>query len=221
MIFSMKDIFLFIILPFVIFFIVFILFLFIFSFIFFKYKRKKFLEEYKNEEWLPVVNEEGKIIGKSPRSICHDGNNKFLHPVVHIHIINSKKRLLLQKRAITKDIQPGKWDTSIGGHISFGEKLENAIQREAKEELGIDIDLSKIIPFHKYIFELNIEREYVFSFVYFYDGEITFKKDEIEEVSFFSKNDIKELIAKNFVTENFIKEFSYLQEKEFFSSLLF
>ncbi len=218
--FLTKDTFLLIFLPFIAFLIIFISLFIFFLIMYIKYKKKKFFEQYKDEEWLPVVDNNGHIIGKSPRSICHNGNSRLLHPVVHIHIVNSDKKLLLQKRSITKEIQPGKWDTSIGGHISFGESLQQAIEREAKEELGIDIDFSKLIPFHSYIFELEIEKEYVFSFIYIYDGEITFQKDEIETVSFFTKKDITDLIDKNLVTENFIKEFSFLKEKEFFPYLI-
>ena len=36
-----------------------------------------------------------------------------------------------------EDIQPGKWDTSVGGHVDLGESVEMALHREVKEELGI------------------------------------------------------------------------------------
>ena len=85
---------------------------------------------YENEEWFPVVDTSGKVIGKAPRSVCHDGKSMLLHPVVHLHIFNKRGLLYLQKRSVRKDIQPGKWDTSVGGHISFGEDLETALNRE-------------------------------------------------------------------------------------------
>lgn len=214
-----KDLFFLIILPLLIFFILFISILIIFLIVIVNYKKKKFIEKHKNEEWFPVVNEDGNIIGKSPRSICHNGT-KILHPVIHIHIVNTDKKLLLQKRSLKKDIQPGKWDTSIGGHISFGESLQDALLREAKEEMGIDIDFSKLIPFKKYIFESDIEKEFVFSFIYIYDGKIDFQKEEIEEINFFSNREILDLIDKNLVTQNFIKEFLFLKESEFYKYLV-
>jgi len=212
----LKDVFVLIILPLLIFFVLFIGLVVVFIVLMIQYKKYKFLEKYKDEEWLPVVNEKGNVVGKSPRSICHNGS-KILHPVVHIHIVNKERKLLLQKRSLTKDIQPGKWDTAIGGHISFGESLEVAIERESKEELGINIDFSKLIPFNKYIFESDIEKEFVFSFIYLYDGEIDFQKDEIDEVSFFNSDEILRLIDMDLVTQNFIKEFSYLRNSKFYS----
>jgi len=88
------------------------------------------------EEWLPLVNEEGAITGKAPRSVIHNGS-LLLHPVVHLHVITPRKTLLLQKRPLSKAIQPGKWDTAVGGHISAGEDLETALKRGTEEEIGL------------------------------------------------------------------------------------
>ena len=57
------------------------------------------------EEWLPVVDEKGEVIGKATRRSCHSGS-KLLHPVVHLHLINSKGDIFLQKRSQKKDLLP-------------------------------------------------------------------------------------------------------------------
>ena len=69
-----------------------------------------------NQELLPLVDEEGNVIGSATRGQCHDGS-KLLHPVVHLHVFDSLGRLYLQQRPLWKDIQPGKWDTAVGGHV--------------------------------------------------------------------------------------------------------
>lgn len=159
-----------------------------------------------NIEYFDIVDNNGKAIGNASREYCHSGS-KLLHPVIHIHIINSKKELLLQKRKKNKDIQPGKWDTSIGGHIQAGEALDKALIREAKEEAGIDINLDKIIPLKKYIYESEIEKEYIYSFIYLFDGKIIFQKSEIDKIKFLSFDKICSLIKNNKTTPNFAKEF--------------
>ena len=47
--------------------------------------------------------------------------------------------LYLQKRPDWKDIQPGKWDTAVGGHMDYGETPEEALSREVREELGTKV----------------------------------------------------------------------------------
>ncbi len=177
-------------------------------------KKRAFYNKYKNDEWFDIVNENGQIIGKAPRSICHNGS-KLLPPVVHIHIFDSKHRLLLQKRSKSKDIQPGLWDTSVGGHISSGEKLEDALKREASEELGLNIDLNRFIPLSRYIYESTIEKELVFSFIYITDDKISFQTSEIDEIKFYQKGEVIELIKNGETTQNFNLEFKLLTEQKF------
>jgi isopentenyl-diphosphate delta-isomerase type 1 len=163
------------------------------------------------EELFSIVDENGKVIGKAERKLCHSGS-KLLHSVVHIHIINSQNKLLLQKRRMDKDIQPGKWDTSVGGHVQSGESIIDAVKRETLEEAGVVVDLSKLKPIKEYIFESDIEREFVYSHIYYYDGEIKFQESEIDKVDFFDKNEIEKLIDAKETTFNFIKEFGILKE---------
>lgn len=88
------------------------------------------------EERFPVVDATGKVLGCATRGECHSGSH-LLHPVVHLHVFNSKGEVYLQKRPEWKDIQPGKWDTAVGGHVDYGETPEEALVREVREELGI------------------------------------------------------------------------------------
>lgn len=75
------------------------------------------------EEMFPIVDEQGNIVGAATRGECHDGSKK-LHPVVHLHVFNSKGELYLQKRPEWKDIQPGKWYFSRWS-CRFGRKRRN------------------------------------------------------------------------------------------------
>ena len=158
----------------------------------------------KKEEWLPLLNEKGEVIGKAPRSVCHS-DKKYLHPVIHLHVINKNGEIYLQKRALNKKIQPGKWDTAVGGHIAFGETIETGLQREAFEELGI-VDF-KALPVANYIWESTVEREFVFCYVTRYDGGISPDKKEVADGKFWSLNEIEKNIGKGILTPNFEEEY--------------
>jgi isopentenyldiphosphate isomerase/intracellular septation protein A len=157
-----------------------------------------------SEELLPIVNTKGEIVGKAPRSVCHS-SKEYLHPVVHLHVINSKGEIYLQKRPLDKKIQPGKWDTAVGGHIAFGEDLETGLKREAFEEIGIKDFDAKLLD--KYIWESDVEREMVFCFIANIDSGISINKDELADGKFWPKSEIKANLGKNIFTPNFEDEF--------------
>lgn len=159
------------------------------------------------EEWFPLVNEAGETIGKATRKECHSGS-KLLHPVVHLHIFNDAGDLYLQKRSMTKDIQPGKWDTAVGGHVDLGETVEEALRREVREELGITDFIPQLIT--RYIFESEIEKELVNSFRTIYNGTITPDPSELDGGRFWTATEIKDNLGKNIFTPNFEKEYQRL-----------
>lgn len=156
------------------------------------------------QELFPVVDEEGNVIGKILRGQAHDGT-KILHPVVHLHVFNSKGELYLQHRPAWKDIQPDKWDTATGGHVDYGEDVESALKREVREELGITDFTPEFVC--KYIFEGKRERELVYVHRTTYDGPVTPSAEELAGGRFWSREEILSSIGKGIFTPNFEDEY--------------
>lgn len=152
-----------------------------------------------NQEMFPLVDEEGNIIGAATRGECHNGS-RLLHPVVHLHVFNSRGELYLQKRPEWKDIQPGKWDTAVGGHVDLGESVEQALRREVREELGIT-DFTPERVTH-YVFESVRERELVFTYKTVYDGPV-YPSDELDGGRFWPVEEIRANLGKGIFTPNF------------------
>ena len=185
---------------------------FVYEFIRARRKRSDWLEQYKDDEWFDIVDEQGRVTGRAPRTVCHSGPG-MLHPVVHIHIIDAKDRIFLQKRSMKKQIQAGKWDTAVGGHIASGEKIEDGIKREAAEELGITEFKVQFIA--RYVWETEVESELVFMFVSRYNKAISINKEEIDEGKFWRIKKIKESLGKGMFTPNFEFEFDILLKNYF------
>lgn len=161
------------------------------------------------DELFPVVDEAGNVIGSATRCQCHSGA-KILHPVVHLHVRDRAGRLYLQKRSMSKDIQPGKWDTAVGGHIDYGEDVMTALRREAREELGLtDFEPIKLFS---YVFESDVERELVNSFTAVVDEtQISIDPVEIDEGRFWELTEIDSKLGKSVFTPNFEHEYSLLR----------
>lgn len=157
-----------------------------------------------SQEIFPVVDENGKVIGPATRGECHSGR-MLLHPVVHLHVFNSKGEIYLQRRPDWKDIQPGKWDTAVGGHIDYGETPEEALQREVREELGITAFTPEFVD--RYVFESQRERELVYVNRTTYDGEIHPSAEELDGGRFWTIQEISEAIGTGVLTPNFESEF--------------
>jgi isopentenyldiphosphate isomerase len=156
-----------------------------------------------NEEIFPVVDENGTTVGKATRGECHSGS-KLLHPVVHLHLFDSSGRIYLQQRPLWKDIQPGKWDTAVGGHIDYGETVDAALRRETQEELGLtDLSVEFLL---KYVFESERERELVHVFRATYDGDVR-PSDELDGGRFWSLDELREAFGKGVLTPNFEQEY--------------
>ncbi len=160
-----------------------------------------------DEEWLPIVDTTGKVTGKALRSVCHNGQ-KLLHPVVHLHVINHAGHVFLQKRPVNKLIQPGKWDTAVGGHIAFGEDVKTALKREAFEEIGLENFSAR--PLGSYVFESNVEREMIYSFITHDFRGINIHSNEVAEGRFWSKKRIESNIGNGTFTPNFEHEYKLL-----------
>lgn len=157
-------------------------------------------------EKLPIVNVDGEVVGITTRREAHSNSElKPLHPVVHLHVFNSKSEIYLQKRPEWKDVQPGKWDTATGGHVAYGESIDKALLREVKEELGITDFAPEFIG--KYVFESDVEKELVYMFKTIYDNIIYPDPDELAGGRFWAKEEIHEAIGKGILTPNFEYEY--------------
>lgn len=166
-----------------------------------------------SEEWFPVVESTGEVVGMSRRSYCHSGV-KVLHPVVHLHILDRMGRLYLQQRADHKDLLPGVWDTAVGGHVSYGEAITEALYRESREELGFtEFNPISIVT---YIFESGIEKEMVNVFAAVGSNFVLVPNpDELKGGRFWTLQEIEEHLGDGTFTPNFESEFNMIRQQLF------
>jgi isopentenyl-diphosphate delta-isomerase type 1 len=162
-----------------------------------------------DDEILDLVDERGLVVGQARRGDCH-GDPRLLHQAVHVLVFAPDGALFLQRRARTKRIQPGRWDSSVGGHVDHGEHHLNAARREMAEELGLDDPELPLTFQHQYIWRSGVESEYVRTFRCSHPGPFTLHPDEIEEGRFFTAEELRALPGTGEATPNLEHELELL-----------
>jgi isopentenyl-diphosphate delta-isomerase type 1 len=161
----------------------------------------------ESEEELELLDVEGRVIGLVTRSECHS-NPFLLHAAVHVFVIDNNGRIFLQKRSKRKMVQPGKWDTSVGGHVAPGEAPDEAASREMLEELGIQTGELEFL--HRYIWRSAIESELVMTYRCQHEGPFDINMNEIEDGRFFTIPELHELKSSGDMTPNLEHELRLL-----------
>lgn len=166
-----------------------------------------------SEEWYPIVNQEGNVIGKIEKKESLLNQQKFLHPVIRIHILNNDM-IYLQKRVASDLIAPQKWDTAISNHIHFGETVDDCLASTAKIRYGI----KEIKPVFLTKYELETKDEKQLAFVYYTNQFKNLKPlcPNIAEGKFWPIKQVRAELNSGIFTDNFVKEFEYLCKHSFF-----
>ncbi len=94
-----------------------------------------------NDELLDLVNEKDEIIGTIWRSEYDklESENLGYIRAVEMFIVNDKNELWIPKRTAHKTIAPNGLDFSVGGHVSSGETYPEAMLKETREELNMNL----------------------------------------------------------------------------------
>ncbi len=150
-----------------------------------------------SSEQIILVDEKDREVGTEEKLRVHQEGK--LHRAFSIFVFNSDGKLLLQQRAKTKYHSGGLWANTCCSHQRLGEKLEEAIHRRLKEEMGFDCDLKKIFSFiYKVNFDNGLtENELDHVFVGRFSGTPNPGKTEVETWKWISLNELKKDIGKN------------------------
>lgn len=163
-----------------------------------------------SDELLPLVEPNGIVYGQASRAWVHSGV-LVLHPVVHLHILDRFGKMYLQKRAMNKDLLPGYWDTAVGGHVSYGESVPEALFRETSEELGLEA--FNPVFLEAYVYETKRDKEFVFVHAMVGHPELHPNAAEVSEGRWWSIPELEEAMGKNILTPNFESEFARIKDK--------
>lgn len=145
-----------------------------------------------SDEIFDVVDQNDVVIGRDTRAEVH--RLGLRHRSVHLLVFDSTGRVFLQKRSMSKDENPGQWDTSVAGHVDSGESYDQCVIREAAEELGIHLTH---VPQRLFKFEASEDTGMEFCWIYrtVSDGPFELNKDEIDEGGWFEPEKLDAVLA--------------------------
>ncbi len=162
----------------------------------------------KDIEMLPIVDKEGNIIGRASREECHN-NPELIYPVVRLHLFNHQGKVLLQRRSLKSDIEAGKWDAAVAGHIMYGETADQAIIRECAEELNFKLENFQAIS--QRLFKAKTSTALMMVYIGLVEEKPTPNYEEVEEVEFFNLSEIPPLINKGLTSKGLEEELIQLK----------
>ena len=93
-------------------------------------------------ELLNVYDASGAVVGSMPRG--ESQTQGLAAGAVQLLLLDGAGRVLLQRRREDKE-NGGLWDKSVGGHVQAGEAFDNALVREANEELFGSADADRVV----------------------------------------------------------------------------
>lgn len=161
-----------------------------------------------SEEYFDLIEDASSgVIGRATRKECH-GNPALLHRSIRVLILHPDgKRMLLQKRALSKDVFPGRWDMAVGGHVDSGETPLCAARREMAEELGLDSNLP-LQEVYTIKVRNSFESENVSAYSAISGGPFRIREEELSEVRFFTREELTLLkeTAPDLLTPLLIRE---------------
>lgn len=141
-----------------------------------------------SEEIFDVVNARDEVVDHKPRSEVH--RLGLMHRAVHVLVFNARGEVFLQKRSMSKDRQPGLWDSSASGHLDSGEEYDACAVRELKEEIGLRLSAPPERLF-KLAASPETDQEHVWIYRCTAEGPFELHPEEIERGGWFAPAEVR------------------------------
>lgn len=179
--------------------------LYIFQF----FRTNKLIKKLKEEEWLPIINEDGDVTGKIAKAVSVNMKNRFLHPVVRV-ALTCRGKIFLQSRDETEVLDAGKIDHPFEKYILFKHEVNIAVQNIIKRILGRNVEKEPKFLF-KYTFENEKTKRLIFLFVIEVDDEFEVKRTGKITGKFWTVKQIDEEFSNQLFSECFELEYEYIK----------
>ena len=162
----------------------------------------------KSEKWLPIVSENGNVVGKVAHKVSISSEKQFLHPVVRIVLIY-RNLLYLSKRSSSNKVEPGKLDFPLESLVEYGQDLDETVNQILREKVGFS-NLSA-----KFLFKHICKNSSMHGLIYLHTVQIP-SFQQAEAIKFkggkwWTQKHIEENLNKEVFSKYFEMEYELLQ----------
>ncbi len=143
-------------------------------------------------ELVDVIDDEGRTVGTVPRREMRA--RRLPHRCTYLLVFNRRGELLIHLRTPTKDVYPSHWDVAIGGVVAAGESFDAGVRREAREELGVEVEPEELFPF-RYADAASVVHGMVYRAVH--EGPFRFQAEEVVRGEFVPPAEVADRAARD------------------------
>ena len=161
-----------------------------------------------NEDWLPVVDEEGKVTGSVQYQPGTESESRLMHPVVRLYFIENGK-IFLQQRNPNDSSEPLHWDASISRQVRMSESIIMALKKFTRKLY--QIEPLKYLFLTNYIYHGKFSNQYIYLFVLCKSDGIQPQEGEVYLTKWWTQKQIEAELGAGVFTERFEKEYEYLK----------
>lgn len=167
---------------------------------------------FQKEEWLPIINDDGKVIGKVARHISYQEHTKFLHPHLRVLIFN-QGRLFIRTSPADNIVSRGLRDTSYSHDLFYSETFTSATQ-ELNERIGLTGE-TRARFFTRYLYQDNHINRIIFLYTLIVTDEEAQSLRYFRKGKFWNENEIELNLGKGVFSSVFEEEYELLRDTVF------
>lgn len=160
------------------------------------------------EDWLPIVDKNGKVTGSVQYQPNTENTEKIMHPVVRLYFVENGMIYLQQRNA--KDItEPLLWDASLSRRVRMTESIDMVLHQFTQKLYNQS--QQKFLFLTNYVYHSKFSDQYIYLFISCKTDELQPQKNEVFQTKWWTTKQIEDNLGVGVFTERFEKEYDILK----------
>lgn len=160
------------------------------------------------EDWLPIVDENGKVVGSVQYQPDTPNQERLMHPVVRLYLVDNGRIFMHQRKPDDKS-EPLHWDASLSRQVRMSESIESTLHKFTQK--FYNLEEQKFLFLTNYIYHGKFSNQYIYLFVTCKTEGLQPQEKELYVTKWWTQKQIDENLGAGVFTERFEKEYGILK----------